>query len=210
MKPDDFDKQLSELYQARKQKHTLSTAQKNALLKTPVKTKPAFQSWLQASATACAIAVFAFVIFHKTDSESYTVANQIQLSDYFQVAVIDFSEQNGQTIALQNKLIEQQYFIQQYELNQLTASRNQQQKSSDGSEHLFTGKLIAKGDDWFIESCDESLLVQIKSSAIAALSEKPTLEQKLTPGDWLDLTQNAQGELIALHKGVKPKQCQST
>lgn len=210
MKPDDFDNQLKQLYQARKAEHTLSAAQKKALQQPLIKTKSSLQSWLQASATACALAVFAFVIWHKTDNDTQLITNHVELNDYYQVAVIDFNQQSGQTIALKNQLVEQQHFIQQYELNQLTASRALLQQNTNEGHHLFTGKLIAKGEDWFIESCDESLLVQLKSSALAALSQPPAFEQKINAGDWLDLTQNAQGQLIALNKTLKPKQCQSS
>lgn len=72
----------------------------------------------------------------------------------------------------------------------------------------FKGILINKADNWYIESCNKEVLVQINASLINQLKRNNALDNNIIQGDLLAFKHNSNGEIIAMIKSDNLLQCQ--
>ena len=199
-KPDEpFDQKLTQHYKERKARTTLSAAQQKALLNSAVHSKPTRLSFtLQLTSLACALGVFAFIVFDNNDvinTAPKTVLNTIDIHDY---SFIKTHEIN-QTGSYASSITEQKHALDSQLANDL---RRHQQR------HIEYGTLVKVDNDWYIASCNDEVLVQIKHSLLSDLKGKHAVESGLNTGDMLAMAHNGKGQIIALkHAGAGVRQC---
>lgn len=199
-KPDEpFDQKLTQHYKERKERTTLTSAQQKSLLKKATHTKPKkFGFTLQLTSLACALSVFAFIVFDNNNvinTKPKTVLNTIDIHDY---SIIKTHEIN-QAGSYASTFTEQKYALDSQLANDL---RRHQQR------HIEYGTLVKVDNDWYIASCNDEVLVQIKHSLLSDLKGKHAVESGLNTGDMLAMAHNGKGQIIALkHAGAGVRQC---
>ncbi|MEN8634788.1 hypothetical protein ABFV74_03525 [Pseudoalteromonas distincta] len=199
-KPDEpFDQKLTQHYKERKTRTTLTSDQQKALLKKATHTKPKkFGFTLQLTSLTCALGVFAFIVFDNDDGINHapkTVLNTIDIHDY---SIIKTHEIN-QAGSYASTFTEQKHALDSQLANDL---RRHQQR------HIEYGTLVKVDNDWYIASCNDEVLVQIKHSLLSDLKGKHAVESGLNTGDMLAMAHNGKGQIIALkHAGAGVRQC---
>ena len=199
-KPDEpFDQKLTQHYKERKERTTLTSTQQKALLKKATHTKlKKFGFTLQLTSLACALGVFAFIVFDNNDGINHapkTVLNTIDIHDY---SIIKTHEIN-QAGSYASTFTEQKHALDSQLANDL---RRHQQR------HIEYGTLVKVDNDWYIASCNDEVLVQIKYSLLSDLKGKHAVESDLNTGDMLAMAHNGKGQIIALkHAGAGVRQC---
>ncbi|MEM5513215.1 hypothetical protein WNY79_09985 [Pseudoalteromonas sp. AS84] len=199
-KPNEpFDQKLTQHYKERKERTTLTSAQQKSLLKKATHTKPKKLGFtLQLTSLACALGVFAFIVFDNNDGINHapkTVLNTIDIHDY---SIIKTHEIN-QAGSYASTFTEQKYALDSQLANDL---RRHQQR------HIEYGTLVKVDNDWYIASCNDEVLVQIKHSLLSDLKGKHAVESDLNTGDMLAMAHNGKGQIIALkHAGAGVRQC---
>ena len=199
-KPDEpFDQKLTQHYKERKERTTLTSDQQKALLKKATHTKPKkFGFTLQLTSLACALGVFAFIVFDNNDGINHapkTVLNTIDIHDY---SIIKTHEIN-QAGSYASTFTEQKHALDSQLANDL---RRHQQR------HIEYGTLVKVDNDWYIASCNDEVLVQIKHSLLNDLKGKHAVESNINTGDMLAMAHNGKGQIIALKRAAAGvKQC---
>ncbi|WP_286744904.1 hypothetical protein [Pseudoalteromonas sp. UBA2102] len=201
-KPDEqFDQKLTQHYKERKARTTLSASQKKALLNNASHKKPSRLSFtLQLTSLACALGVFAFIVFDNSNGINYapkTVLNTIDIHNYSIIKTHEITPSGSYTSAI----TEQKHALDTQHANSL---RLHQQR------HLEYGTLVKVDNDWYIASCNDEVLVQIKQSLLSDLKGKHAVERGLNTGDMLAMAHNGKGQIVALkHAGVGVRQCRA-
>ncbi len=76
--------------------------------------------------------------------------------------------------------------------------------------HIEYGTLVKVDNDWFIASCNDEVLVQIKQSLLSDLKGRHAVESNINTGDMLAMTLNGKGQIVALkHAGTGVRQCEA-
>jgi len=201
-KPDEqFDQKLTQHYKERKARTTLSASQQKALLNNASHKKPSRLSFtLQLTSLACALGVFAFIVFDNSNGINYapkTVLNTIDIHNYSIIKTHEITPSGSYTSAI----TEQKHALDTQHANSL---RLHQQR------HLEYGTLVKVDNDWYIASCNDEVLVQIKQSLLSDLKGKHAVERGLNTGDMLAMAHNGKGQIVALkHAGVGVRQCRA-
>ncbi|MEL0639820.1 hypothetical protein V6260_04275 [Pseudoalteromonas aliena] len=203
-KPDEqFDQKLTQHYKERKKRTTLSAAQQKALLNKAMHTKPRKLGFtLQLTSLACALAVFAFIVFDNNNvinTEPKTVLNSvfntIDIHDYSIIKTHEINPSGSYTSAI----TEQKHMLDTQHANSL---RLHQQR------HIEYGTLVKVDNDWYIASCNDEVLVQIKQSLLSDLKGRHAVESDINMGDMLAMAHNGKGQIIGLkHAGDGFRQC---
>ena len=203
-KPDEpLDQKLTQHYKERKARTTLTSDQQKALLNKATHTKPKKIGFtLQLTSLACALGVFAFIVFDNNNvinTEPKTVhntaLNTIDIHDY---SIIKTHEIN-QAGTYASSITEQKHALDSQLANDL---RRHQQRIVE------YGTLVKIDNDWYIASCNDEVLVQIKHSLLSDLKGKHAVESNINTGDMLAMAHNGKGQIIALkHAGVGVKMC---
>ncbi|WP_024607633.1 hypothetical protein [Pseudoalteromonas sp. TAB23] len=203
-KPDEpFDQKLKQHFKERKARTTLTSTQQKALLKKATHTKPKkFGFTLQLTSLACALGVFAFIVFDNNNvinTEPKTVhntaLNTIDIHDYSFIKTHEINQAGSYA----SSITEQKHALDSQLANDL---RRHQQR------HIEYGTLVKVDSDWYIASCNDEMLVQIKQSLLSDLKGKHAVESNINTGDMLAMAHNGKGQIIALkHAGVGVKQC---
>jgi len=206
-KPDEpFDQKLTQHYKERKERTTLTSDQQKALLNTATHTKPKkpirFSFTLQLTSLACALGVFAFIVFDNNNvintapkTALNTVLNTIDIHDYSFIKTHEIN-QAGSYASI---ITEQKHALDSQLANDL--HRHQQR-------HIEYGTLVKVDNDWYIASCNDEVLVQIKHSLLSDLKGKHAVESNINTGDMLAMAHNGKGQIIALkHAGAGVRQC---
>ena len=203
-KPDEqFDQKLTQHYKERKARTTLTSAQQKTLLKKATHTKPKkFGFTLQLTSLACALGVFAFIVFDNNNvinTKPKTVLNSVfNIIDIHDYSIIKTHEIN-QAGSYASTFTEQKHALDSQLANDL---RSHQQR------HIEYGTLVKVDNDWYIASCNDEVLVQIKHSLLSDLKGKHAVESGLNTGDMLAMAHNGKGQIIALkHAGAAVKVC---
>jgi len=92
---------------------------------------------------------------------------------------------------------------------QLANKQFTESKSRLESYNQLKGRLINKADDWYIESCNKQVLVQVNASLLQQLQRHNALDNTIKQGDLLAFKHNANGEIIALLKIDNHQQCKA-
>ena len=201
-KPDEqFDQKLTQHYKERKARTTLSASQKKALLNNASHKKPSRLSFtLQLTSLACALGVFAFIVFDNSNGINYapkTVLNTIDIHNYSIIKTHEINPSGSYTSAI----TEQKHALDTQHANSL---RLHQQR------HIEYGTLVKVDNDWYIASCNDEVLVQIKQSLLSDLKTKHAVESGINTGDMLAMAHNGKGQIVGLkHAGVGAKQCKA-
>jgi len=208
-KPDEqFDQKLTQHYKERKERTTLTAAQQKALLNKAMHSKPKkptrLSFTLQLTSLACALGVFAFIVFDSSNGINHvpkTVLNSsfktIDIHDYSIIKTHEINPSGSYTSAI----TEQKHALDTLHANSL---RLHQQR------HIEYGTLVKVDNDWYIASCNDEVLVQIKQSLLSNLKGKHAVESNINTGDMLAMAHNGKGQIIALkHAGVGVRQCSS-
>ncbi|KAA1158424.1 hypothetical protein [Pseudoalteromonas distincta] len=205
-KPDEpFDQKLTQHYKERKARTTLTSAQQKALLNTATHTKPKKIGFtLQLTSLACALGVFAFIVFDNNNvinTEPKTVLNSVfNTIDIHDYSIIKTHEINPSG-SYASSITEQKHALDNQLANDL---RRHQQR------HIEYGTLVKVDNDWYIASCNDEVLVQIKHSLLSDLKGKHAVESDINTGDMLAMAHNGKGQIIALkHAGSGVKVCRS-
>lgn len=195
------DEKMAQLYQSRKNNHRLTKAQKKALLSSKLRqNKSPWYQRMQFMVACCGLLLLLNVMLfnHQSTPESL---NQVMLENYQTIAIVDF-EQNQITTTITHT-------------NALQAYQDAKQRHDDFFElkahnveaPIMTAKLISKQDDWYIESCDKTLLVQLKKELLNELQITTHFDLDTQPGQWFVLEQNSQGQFIRFEKTTIPSSC---
>ncbi|WP_338367538.1 hypothetical protein, partial [uncultured Pseudoalteromonas sp.] len=143
-KPDEqFDQKLSQHYKERKARTTLSASQQKALLNNASHKKPSRLSFtLQLTSLACALGVFAFIVFDSNEGIKHapkTVLNTIDIHDYSIIKTHEITPSGSYTSAI----TEQKHALDTQHANNL---RLHQQRD------IEYGTLVKVDNDWYIAS----------------------------------------------------------
>ena len=205
-KPDEpFDQKLTQHFKERKARTTLTSVQQKALLNTATHTKPKkFGFTLQLTSLACALGVFAFIVFDnnnvintKPKTLLNSVFNTIDIHDY---SIIKTHEIN-QAGSYASSITEQKHALDSQLANDL---RRHQQR------HIEYGTLVKVDNDWYIASCNDEVLVQIKQSLLRDLKGKHAVESGINTGDMLAMAHNGKGQIVGLkHARGGVRQCEA-
>ncbi|KAA1158623.1 hypothetical protein EU508_13990 [Pseudoalteromonas fuliginea] len=202
-KPDEpLDQKLTQHYKERKARTTLTSVQQKALLNKATHTKPKkptrLSFTLQLTSLACALGVFAFIVFDNNDGFNHapkTVFNTIDIHDYSFIKTHEINQAGSYA----SSITEQKHALDSQLANDL---RRHQQR------HIEYGTLVKVDNDWYIASCNDEVLVQIKHSLLSDLKGKHAVESDLNTGDMLAMAHNGKGQIIALkHAGAGVRQC---
>jgi len=205
-KPDEqFDQKLTQYYKERKARTTLSAAQQKALLNNASYTKPKkFGFTLQLTSLACALGVFALIVFDNNNvintapkTVLNTELNTIDIHDYSFIKTHEINQAGSYA----SSITEQKHALDSQLANDL---RRHQQRI------VKYGTLVKVDNDWYIASCNDEVLVQIKQSLLSDLKGKHAVESNINTGDMLAMAHNGKGQIIALkHAGNGVKVCRS-
>lgn len=199
-KPNEqFDEKLSNLFKARKARTTLSHAQQQALKHSVAQKQPKKLGFaLQLTSLTCALGLLAFIVLDSNNvinTSPKTVLNTIDIHDYSFITTheIDQTGSYASAITQQKRALDTQL------ANDL---RRHQQR------HIEYGTLVKVDNDWYIASCNDEILVQIKQSLLSDLKERHAVENNINTGDMLAMAHNGKGQIIALkHAGAGVRQC---
>ena len=201
-KPDEqFDEKLSNHFKARKARTTLSHAQQQALKHSVAQKQPKKLGFaLQLTSLTCALGLLAFIVLNSNNvinTAPKTVLNTIDIHDYSFITTheIDQTGSYASAITQQKRALDTQL------ANDL---RRHQQR------HIEYGTLVKVDNDWYIASCHDEVLVQIKQSLLSDLKGKHAIESNINTGDMLAMAHNGKGQIVGLkHAGVGAKQCKA-
>ncbi len=201
-KPDEqFDEKLSNHFKARKARTTLSHAQQQALKHSVAQKQPKKLGFaLQLTSLTCALGLLAFVVLNSNNvinTAPKTVLNTIDIHDYSFITTheIDQTGSYASAITQQKRALDTQL------ANDL---RRHQQR------HIEYGTLVKVDNDWYIASCHDEVLVQIKQSLLSDLKTKHAVESGINTGDMLAMAHNGKGQIVGLkHAGVGVRQCKA-
>jgi len=206
-KPDEpFDQKLTQHYKERKARTTLSAAQQKALLNSAVYSKPKkptrLSFTLQLTSLACALGVFAFIVFDNNNvintppkTVLNSVFNTIDTHDYSFIKTHEINQAGSYA----SSITEQKHVLDSQLANDL---RRHQQRIVE------YGTLVKVDSNWYIASCNDEVLVQIKHSLLSDLKGKHAVESNINTGDMLAMAHNSKGQIIALkHAGNGIRQC---
>ena len=196
---EQFEHQLDKHFSERKKRHMLSADQRatltqisdNAANKKPTR----FLLPLQMTGLACALVVLGFTVFNTTEQQAALNTYAVQQSNYHFIEVhqVDSAGSYLSEITTQKQRLDDKL---------ATDLRLHQQR------YIEYGKLVSVDDDWYIASCHNEVLIQIKDSLLNDLNTKHAIESNITMGDMLAMTHNSQGQIIALkHAGDGIKIC---
>ena len=199
-KPDEqFDEKLSNHFKARKARTTLSHAQQQALKHSVAQKQPKKLGFaLQLTSLTCALGLLAFIVLNSNNvinTAPKTVLNTIDIHDYSFITTheIDQTGSYASAITQQKRALDTQL------ANDL---RRHQQR------HIEYGTLVKVDNDWYIASCNDEVLVQIKQSLLSDLKGRHAVESNINTGDMLAMAHNGKGQIIALkHAGAGVRQC---
>ncbi len=201
-KPDEqFDEKLTNHFKARKARTTLSHAQQKALKHSVAQKQPKKLGFaLQLTSLTCALGLLAFIVFDSNNvinTAPTTVLNTIDIHDYSFITTheIDQTGSYASAITQQKRALDTQL------ANDL---RRHQQR------HIEYGTLVKVDNDWYIASCNDEVLVQIKQSLLSDLKTKHAVESGINTGDMLAMAHNGKGQIVGLkHAGVGVRQCKA-
>ena len=201
-KPNEqFDEKLSNHFKARKARTTLSHAQQQALKHSVAQKQPKKLGFaLQLTSLTCALGLLAFVVLNSNNvinTAPKTVLNTIDIHDYSFITTheIDQTGSYASAITQQKRALDTQL------ANDL---RRHQQR------HIEYGTLVKVDNDWYIASCHDEVLVQIKQSLLSDLKTKHAVESGINTGDMLAMAHNGKGQIVGLkHAGVGVRQCKA-
>ena len=199
-KPDEqFNEKLTQHYNERKACTTLSHAQQQALKHSVAQKKPKKLGFaLQLTSLTCALGLLAFIVLDSNNvinTAPKTVFNTIDIHDYSLITTheIDQTGNYASTITQQKRVLDTQL------ANDLR--RHQQ-------HHIEYGTLVKVDNDWYIASCNDEVLVQIKQSLLSDLKGKHAVESNINTGDMLAMAHNGKGQIIGLkHAGAGVREC---
>ena len=201
-KPDEqFDEKLSNHFKARKARTILSHAQKQALKHSVAQKQPKKLGFaLQLTSLTCALGLLAFIVLdgnNVINTAPKTVLNTIDIHDYSFITTHEID----QTGSYASAITQQKHALDTQLANDL---RRHQQR------HIEYGTLVKVDNDWYIASCHDEVLVQIKQSLLSDLKGRHAVESNINTGDMLAMAHNGKGQIIALkHAGVEAKQCKA-
>ncbi|WP_372860646.1 hypothetical protein [Pseudoalteromonas sp.] len=201
-KPDEqFDEKLTQHYNERKARTRLSHAQQQALKHSVIQKQPKKLGFaLQLTSLTCALGLLAFIVLDSNNvinTSPKTALNTIDIHDFkfIQTHEIDHSGSYASTITQQKRALDSQL---------ADDLRRHQQR------HIEYGTLVKIDNDWYIASCNDEVLVQIKQSLLSDLKGKHAVESNINTGDMLAMAHNGKGQIIGLkHAGVGAKQCRA-
>ncbi|MDP2487337.1 hypothetical protein [Pseudoalteromonas marina] len=201
-KPNEqFDEKLSNHFKARKARTILSHAQKQALKHSVAQKQPKKLGFaLQLTSLTCALGLLAFIVLDSNNvinTAPKTVLNTIDIHDYSFITTHEID----QTGSYASAITQQKHALDTQLANDL---RRHQQR------HIEYGTLVKVDNDWYIASCHDEVLVQIKQSLLSDLKGRHAVESNINTGDMLAMAHNGKGQIIALkHAGVGAKQCKA-
>jgi hypothetical protein len=188
----NFDDKLTQLYENKKSENKLSAQEKKRLI-TQVKNRNKFDwiNTLQISLTA--VALFTLFSLYFNQKDYLNSAEEIVYTP--SITEIHYLDNNSY-----HKKIK---YAHQQAKEQLAKAQ-----SILNSQKQLRGKLINKADDWYIESCNKEILVQVNASLLQQLQRNNALDNNISQGDLLAFKHNDNGEIIALMKTDNLLQCQ--
>ena len=190
---EQFEQQLKQLHQARKKTIHMRPEQKTSILTILAGRKRT--AWTMQAQVALGIAAVA-VLFHLAYQKHSPRTELTQYYDatlYEQIEIHDYSnEQYSKTINRAH--------------SQVQAERDSALANLMDKE-LLVGRLMARDDDWYIESCDKTRLVELKADLIKQLNLKQDIDLSIRVGDALYIENNSQGQIIALFKPAEVTFC---
>ena len=201
-KPDEqFDEKLSNHFKARKARTTLSHTQQQALKHCVAQKQPKKLGFaLQLTSLTCALGLLAFIVLNSNNvinTAPKTVLNTIDIHDYSFITTheIDQTGSYASAITQQKRALDTQL---------ASDLRRHQQR------HIEYGTLVKVDNDWYIASCNDEVLVQIKQSLLSDLKTKHAVESGINTGDMLAMAHNGKGQIVGLkHAGVGVRQCKA-
>ena len=201
-KPNEqFDEKLSNHFKARKARTTLSHAQQQALKHSVAQKQPKKLGFaLQLTSLTCALGLLAFIMLDSNNvinTAPKTVLNTIDIHDYSFITTheIDQTGSYASAITQQKRALDTQL------ANDL---RRHQQR------HIEYGTLVKVDNDWYIASCNDEVLVQIKQSLLSDLKTKHAVESGINTGDMLAMAHNGKGQIVGLkHARGGVRQCEA-
>ena len=201
-KPNEqFDEKLSNHFKARKARTTLSHAQQQALKHSVAQKQPKKLGFaLQLTSLTCALGLLAFIVLDSNNvinTAPKTVLNTIDIHDYPFITTheIDQTGSYASAITQQKRALDTQL------ANDL---RRHQQR------HIEYGTLVKVDNDWYIASCNDEVLVQIKQSLLSDLKTKHAVESGINTGDMLAMAHNGKGQIVGLkHARGGVRQCEA-
>ena len=199
-KPDEqFDEKLSNHFKARKARTTLSHAQQQALKHSVAQKQPKKLGFaLQLTSLTCALGLLAFIVLNSNNvinTAPKTVLNTIDIHDYSFITTHEID----QTGSYASAITQQKHALDTQLANDL---RRHQQR------HIEYGTLVKVDNDWYIASCNDEVLVQIKQSLLSDLKTKHAVESGINTGDMLAMAHNGKGQIVGLkHAGGGVRQC---
>ena len=201
-KPNEqFDEKLSNHFKARKARTTLSHAQQQALKHSVAQKQPKKLGFaLQLTSLTCALGLLAFIVLDSNNvinTAPKTVLNTIDIHDYSFITTHEID----QTGSYASAITQQKHALDTQLANDL---RRHQQR------HIEYGTLVKVDNDWYIASCNDEVLVQIKQSLLSDLKGRHAVESNINTGDMLAMAHNGKGQIVGLkHAGVGAKQCKA-
>ena len=196
---EQFEEQLDKHFSERKKRHTLSAEQRATLTQlsqSAANKKPTrFLLPLQMTGLACALVVLGFTMFNTNEKQTALNTYAVQQSNYHFIEVhqVDSAGSYLSEITTQKQRLD----------DKLAADLRLHQQ-----RYIEYGKLVNVDDDWYIASCHNEVLIQIKNSLLDDLNTKHAIESGITTGDMLAMAHNSQGQIIALkHAGDGVKVC---
>ena len=199
-KPDEqFDEKLSNHFKARKARTTLSHAQQQALKHSVAQKQPKKLGFaLQLTSLTCALGLLAFIVLNSNNvinTAPKTVLNTIDIHDYSFITTHEIDQTGSYT----SVITQQKHALDTQLANDL---RRHQQR------HIEYGTLVKVDNDWYIASCRDEVLVQIKQSLLSDLKGRHAVESNINAGDMLAMAHNGKGQIVGLkHAGVGVKMC---
>ncbi|EAW26363.1 hypothetical protein ATW7_11721 [Alteromonadales bacterium TW-7] len=201
-KPNEqFDEKLSNHFKARKARTTLSHAQQQALKHSVAQKQPKKLGFaLQLTSLTCALGLLAFIVLNSNNvinTAPKTVLNTIDIHDYSFITTHEID----QTGSYASAITQQKHALDTQLANDL---RRHQQR------HIEYGTLVKVDNDWYIASCNDEVLVQIKQSLLSDLKTKHAVESGINTGDMLAMAHNGKGQIVGLkHARGGVRQCEA-
>jgi hypothetical protein len=195
---DSFEQQLNKHFNERKQRTRLNEKQHKQLHEKINKPRKKMHFFVQMASVACALGVFAFMVFNTnthTNTKTYITQNSVDIYDYHFIEIhkVDNSGHYLSEIKRQKQQLD----------NQLANNLRLHQQ-----RYIEYGQLVKVDNDWYIANCNDEVLVQIKRSLLDDLKIKHAVQNNISSGDMLAMTHNSKGQIIALkHANESIKHC---
>ena len=183
---EQFEQQLKQLHQKRKKTIHMDPEQKTSILALLSGRKPA--PWHMQAQLALGIAAVA-VLFHLAYQKH---SPSSELTQYYDATLYDQVEIHAYTNEQYSKTINRVHTQAQNERDSALANLM--------NKELLSGRLMARDNNWYIESCDKTRLVELKADLIKQLNLKQDIDLSINVGDALYIENNSQGHIIALSK----------